>query len=669
MEPARAAERPEVGKVFAGKYLIVEKIGEGGFGVVFGAHNGPTTRGFPVAIKWLKPEKAKNEAAVRSFVEEADVAGHIRSSHVVTVHDKSYDPPFIVMERLRGQNLREYLDAHRAKQHRPMTPEEIGPIILPVLRGVRAAHNTRLATGACIVHRDLKPENIILAETSDDEAPNPTIVDFGIAKLVEPQEGVTVETTEFVRGTPDYMSREQLFDRKHVGPWTDIHAVGLILYELLSGTRAYSAEGEETTLDVCFKVREGAFVPLGERVPELDPGLVAVVHKAMATDVRQRYQDAASLELALRPFLGSGAKQGDSAGADPRQVGLAEPDPERTRGAGVALTESRERRIASRDVPARLPGPSASHPSGSVPAADFRLVGEEAERETQAEAESRAQVDLSVRRRRALVSSAAALGFTLLGAAWWTVWPTPAPPGPPVVPRPPSMVIATSGLRLASVPEGAEIWIDETKLEERTPATLSGIRPGNHIVRIVPSEGYLPWRAEVMLKPNEVMSLETVELVAALPAPSSAEIEPLSVVPSAHAESATARNRKAELVEAALRRAANAEGRAHAALQQGDSAGAARGFGEAARHYHRAEDATGEARARAAAALARSKMAAAESATRPELEATRLVDRGDRLLVEQRIEAAKDAYCSALKLDPHNEQARAQVRALAYSCP
>ena len=291
---------PGPGEVIDGKYLIEGPLGQGGMGVVFAGRN--LAGDFPVAVKWLLPEHADNATAVARFRREAQMAAYIRSRNVVQIYDVGVEQPYFVMERLQGQSLRDFM-LRCGPEGVPL--RDLGSLLLPTLAGVSAAHRTRTPSGQAVIHRDLKPDNVFLAESADGMVP--TVLDFGIARLAEAADSLTVNTANMILGTPHYMAREQFFDQERIGPWTDVHALGVILYEMVAGRRPFEQASGQTPWDLVMKVSLGQFEPVVHvrqafhdvRFAQLD----AIISKATAPEIEDRYQSVQELVKDLSPLL------------------------------------------------------------------------------------------------------------------------------------------------------------------------------------------------------------------------------------------------------------------------------------------------------------------------------------------------------------------------------
>lgn len=272
--------------VIDGKYEIVRLLGEGGMGAVYEGVNTRIHR--RVAIKVLHGNVAGNSDAVQRFEREAQAAGRIGSKHIVEVLDMGDLPSgdrFMVMEFLAGTSL-----SDRIKERGRMTPQELCPLVMQLLEGLAAAH------AAGIVHRDLKPDNVFLLPPAQPGAPDfVKILDFGISKFNVMGGEFSMTRTGAVMGTPYYMSPEQAkgdpLDQR-----TDLYAVGVILYEALSGRVPFNAE---TFNQLLFKIVLEEAPPLEPLVATVNPAFLDIVRKAMARNPDERYQTASDFKAAL----------------------------------------------------------------------------------------------------------------------------------------------------------------------------------------------------------------------------------------------------------------------------------------------------------------------------------------------------------------------------------
>jgi len=322
--------RPSPGQVLAQHYRLTSLLGEGSTSLVFSAENVIT--GKSVAIKWILPELIHEEEVSLRLLREAQLNAAIDHPNVVNVFDvgRHEGSLFLVMELLYGRPLSETLtDA-------PLEPHAFVRLMMPVLRGVQAAHK------AGVVHRDLKPDNIFLCIDLHGQARDTKVLDFGIAKLTGPSltPGKELTRAGTICGTPQFMAPEQMRDSRDCDERTDIYALGVILYRAISGV--YPFDGE-TLAELAVRIVEGNAVPLQQRVPALPRGLSDVVMRALATERSQRFASVVELASALEPYLDAPAVP------DLALLGLAddEPAPDRTR-------ERNEASELSRDSPSTL---------------------------------------------------------------------------------------------------------------------------------------------------------------------------------------------------------------------------------------------------------------------------------------------------------------------------
>jgi serine/threonine protein kinase len=277
-----------IGKTIS-HYTVLEKLGEGGMGVVYKAEDTNLDR--LVALKFL-PEKlsATEEEQVR-FVQEAKAAATLNHPNVCTVHDiQEYDAPlptgkqlFIVMEYVEGQTLRERKQSVSLKQ-----AIEIG---IQIADGLAAAHEKG------IVHRDIKPENIMIRKDGIVQ-----IMDFGLAKL----RGVSRLTKEgSTLGTAGYMSPEQVqgLDADHR---SDIFSLGVVLYELMTGQLPFKGVHETA---VAYEIVNVDAAPMTSAKPEIDQSLDAIILECLAKEPDERCQSAKEVSKDLKRFKRESSRQ------------------------------------------------------------------------------------------------------------------------------------------------------------------------------------------------------------------------------------------------------------------------------------------------------------------------------------------------------------------------
>jgi serine/threonine-protein kinase len=264
-----------IGRELGGRYRIVERLASGAMGVVYRSER--VGLGRPVAIKFLHGWIAAQPDRIRRFETEARAASRLSHPNCAAVIDFGVDDgaPYLVMELMTGATLRALIDKS------PVAPARGVAIARQVLAGLAHAH----AHG--IVHRDVKPANIILDDATGvgDHA---RIVDFGLAKLTD---GSSTATTGFALGTPAYMAPEQTLGDPVDGR-TDVYAVGVVLYELLTGQKPFAADSAAEL----FRLHREAPIP---RLPGVSPALEAAVVKALAKRPADRHADARAFAAAL----------------------------------------------------------------------------------------------------------------------------------------------------------------------------------------------------------------------------------------------------------------------------------------------------------------------------------------------------------------------------------
>ena len=278
----------QIGEILAGKYRIERVLGMGGMGVVVEAvHIELDQR---VALKFMLPAAAANQAAVERFAREARASAKLRSDNIVHVTDVGTldsGAPFMVMEYLEGEDLGQMLKAGG--------PFSVGDAIDYVLQGCAGLAE---AHAAGIIHRDLKPANLFLARR-EDTASVVKIVDFGISKVRVDGVEQKLTSTSDLMGSPLYMSPEQLASSRDVDARTDIWSLGIILYELLAGAPPFDGD---TLPQVCAAVLVAHPTPILEKRPDLPDGLAAIVAKCLEKRADDRYADVRALADALAEF-------------------------------------------------------------------------------------------------------------------------------------------------------------------------------------------------------------------------------------------------------------------------------------------------------------------------------------------------------------------------------
>jgi serine/threonine-protein kinase len=288
-----------------GRYALKRKLGEGGLGNVHEAWDPLLSR--TVAVKTLQfdVDHAERLTLDRLFLNEARAVAGLNHPHIVTVHDAglSAHGVYIAMERLRGRDLRQAI----ASGWRPR-PGQAAYLVRRVADALAYAH----ARG--VVHCDIKPANIFL--TAKDK---PTVLDFGIARIAHGAQ-TTLSAAQpalegLVAGSPHYLAPEQLQGGTIDGR-TDVYSLGVVLYELLAGRKAFEGESLAQITNAVLHLNPA---PADSLRPEVPSGLAAVAAQAMARDPAQRFASAADFALALRPWQERTGSEDTASRADPGQ--------------------------------------------------------------------------------------------------------------------------------------------------------------------------------------------------------------------------------------------------------------------------------------------------------------------------------------------------------------
>jgi serine/threonine-protein kinase len=280
---ASSAQDKMIGRVLDGRWVIEEKIGEGGMGAVYRGQQ--TSVGRQVAVKTLRGALADTEEYVERFFREANVASTLNHPHCVTIYDFGQDTEdhvlYLAMEYLDGTELSERLHQGSLRLADTLT------ISIQICSALAAAHR------ANIVHRDLKPDNIFLVDVPGDEL-FVKVLDFGIAKNLD-AESTGVTRTGQIFGTPAYMSPEQC-QSADVDPRSDLYSLGVILYELVSGQPPFGADTPLKTLLAHVGTPAEPPSKLGFEVPE---GVEAIIMRLLEKDPDKRFDHALEVRDAL----------------------------------------------------------------------------------------------------------------------------------------------------------------------------------------------------------------------------------------------------------------------------------------------------------------------------------------------------------------------------------
>ncbi|MDI7267449.1 MAG: serine/threonine-protein kinase, partial [Myxococcota bacterium] len=278
-----------LGKVLGGKYKLLRRLGSGGVGTVYEALH--TVIENKVAVKVLRPEFAGSDTLARRLVDEAKAASAIGHPSIIRVFDVGTTDEgltFLAMELLSGEEL-----AAHIRRSAPLDCDDAVEIIVDVLDALKAAH----AKG--IIHRDLKPENIFLTAGPHGQR-WVKLLDFGIAKVIAHRLGAPRLTQAgTVVGTPFYMSPEHARGARDLDVRIDVYAVGVILFEMLTGKVPFDGRSYN---EVLAKVLSDPFPQPCKLNPGIPEGLEAVILRAAAKDRNARFPTAAAFIDALEPF-------------------------------------------------------------------------------------------------------------------------------------------------------------------------------------------------------------------------------------------------------------------------------------------------------------------------------------------------------------------------------
>jgi serine/threonine protein kinase len=289
-------------------YRVLEFVGGGGMGVVYKAEDIKLAR--RVALKFLPEELSGDQHALERFEREARAASALNHPNICTIYeiDEHEGRPFIVMEFLEGDTLREAISANAG--HGPLEPTTLLELAVQIATGLEAAHEKN------IVHRDVKPSNIFVTKRGGAK-----LLDFGIAKLLEPdrpgdgaagrdlpntqaQSATKFRSLHLTRtgaalGTEGYMSPEQVLGEE-MDARTDLFSFGLVLYEMACGQRAFTGD---TAVMVQDAILHWSPPPLRQLAPEAPATLESIISRALEKDRTRRYQTAAEMLADLNKTL------------------------------------------------------------------------------------------------------------------------------------------------------------------------------------------------------------------------------------------------------------------------------------------------------------------------------------------------------------------------------
>jgi class 3 adenylate cyclase/predicted ATPase len=286
-----------------GRYRIVARLGAGGMGVVYRAHDSELRRDVAVKAPFIRGTTEAWATARQRFLREARAAAALRHPNVCPIYDVGEDAgrPYVVMALVEGESLGDRL----RRQGRFEDAGEAVALVAQVADGLAAVHV------AGVIHRDVKPGNVLL-----DRSGVPLLSDFGLARA---EDGEHLSGPGDVLGTPAYMAPEQAApELGPVGPWSDQYSLGAVLYHLLAGRPPF----EGTPLSVIYQVGTAAVPPPSRFRPDLSPALEGVLLKALARQPRDRYPSVGEFAAALRACKERPAPAGPARAAQQRRLTL-----------------------------------------------------------------------------------------------------------------------------------------------------------------------------------------------------------------------------------------------------------------------------------------------------------------------------------------------------------
>ncbi len=267
-----------------GRFTVVGEIGRGANGVVYAARDPVLGRDVAIKAIPLTVNDKVRERAEANFIKEARAAAGLNHPHIVTIFDagKTDTLAYIAMERLHGRDLHEYLYVGSR-----LGVRQAAALMARIADAVHYAHKRGL------IHRDIKPSNIFLSREM-----KPKVLDFGVAM---PHTDRSPSQQSQLIGTPNYMSPEQARGES-IDARSDVFSLGTILYEMVTGKRAFDAPNVDELL---AKLAGSEPEPVADLRPETPPEIVRIINKALTKDIENRYQTAGDLRNDLAAFAGS----------------------------------------------------------------------------------------------------------------------------------------------------------------------------------------------------------------------------------------------------------------------------------------------------------------------------------------------------------------------------
>jgi serine/threonine-protein kinase len=317
LERDRAQERALIGQVVAGKYRVIDLLGQGGFGSVFLVEMMSGIVGERLAMKLLPHEFGRSAVLREQFLNEIRVAMKMVDRYIVQIRDVGVTEEgqlYYTMDHVSGKPLSQIL-----KEEKQLAVGRTLRIVLRVLRALETAH------AAGIIHRDLKPANIMVEAKGSRESVR--VLDFGIATAISADDAGAENLVKLkgFAGSPYYMPPEQFLGTE-MGFYTDLYSVGVILYECVTGEKPY---GGATAQEVYNNIKRGPPVPAEELAPAVQehPGLAAVISRALERNPQKRFQSARAFFGEVQALLSAGSGSHTAPAGPPGPARPAPPAP------------------------------------------------------------------------------------------------------------------------------------------------------------------------------------------------------------------------------------------------------------------------------------------------------------------------------------------------------
>jgi len=322
-----AVKEIQVGDTIAGRYRVERLLGRGSMGVVVAATD--LQAGSLCAIKMMRPEATRNPRAVQCFLSEAWTSRRLQSEHVARVLDVGEHEglPFGVMEYLEGTDLGKVLEQRKAL-----------PVGEAALFGIQVCDALAEAHALGVVHRDIKPENLFVTQRADG-SPVIKVLDFGLAKVAAAAfpPGQATPRSMLV-GSPCFMSPEQIVGERELDGRSDLWAMGVLLYRMLTSQLPFRPAGRVGLAPLLVAIMESDPSPPTQLMPSVPAALEAVVLRCLEKDRALRFASAAELAEGLLPFAPEDAARlvarirrqgqgGEGEGAPPSTPAVGYPEP------------------------------------------------------------------------------------------------------------------------------------------------------------------------------------------------------------------------------------------------------------------------------------------------------------------------------------------------------